>query len=219
MATPKKNNRRPMDITPADKTTPDISSRPLIVGNRSAVADPMVVPDHSSSEPTTSPVLGEHTRVIQPASSVEPDEDNAAIATPKAPTEPSAEITDTDAARVKPAVSPKPVKSAVPHADEDVPAPDDATPSPRPTDDKTPSLVSKLDDKPASADSATAQDEADAEKAAEAERAEHLEELVENKTYFLPINQNQTKTGWVLLLLLVLAVAGGIGYMTTMAHR
>lgn len=222
MVEPKKNNPKSMDITPREETPPDTSSRPLIVSNRAAIADPMVVPDRPSSEPTTSPTLGNHERTIQPvSSSPEPDKPKS---TPTPLPEKTPDTPQTDGAKTAPSepVSPVPEQEPEPEPDHHAEQPA-ATEEPAPTSpvsDKTPSLVSKLDDKKSPAELATPEDEAEAKKTAEAEQAERIEELIENKTYFLPINQSKTRAGWVLFLLFLIVAAGGVvGYMTTVAHR
>lgn len=225
MAAPKKNNPKAMDVTSPENTPPNTSSRPLIVGNRSTIPDPMVVPSSNDvPEPTTSPVLGEHVRRIEPVTPVKSDQESEST-TDTLPIPPGGISTsvyshdDHDEDKGGDAAVASPEKAPAAHTtDTEAPA-KKASLDPE-TEAKTPSLVSKLDDKKSPADAENAEDEAEAKKAAEAEQAEHIEELIENKTYFLPIHQQQHRASWVLLLvLLVLAVAGGIGYMMTMAHR
>lgn len=226
MTESRKNSRKLADVTPSDKTPPTVSSRPLIVSNRT-IADPMVTADRSPATPVASSTLSDRPRAtIQPISTPSKSREVEATAGDSAakaakndvPPKESPTAPDKTEAETAPTTElPRPEPESNDRTDDSMSTKEPTSPQPA-TDEKTPSLVSKLDDKKQPAAATTPEDEAEAKKTAEAERAEHLEELIENKTYFLPISQDSTRTSWVLLLLfLALVVAGAIGYMMTMA--
>ncbi len=202
MAAEKKSDKQVMDVSKPGKTPADASARPIIVGHKPQVQDPMVNtaedtnPEVSapSEEPsTTSPATSK--KVIAPLSELEkPNEDEATESTDS--TEPDASITDTPKEE-----------------------PDEQNDAPTETDEES-SDAAVVD---AVAEQVGAKKKEDAESEEEKKRLAELEKLIAEKKYFVPIGKAHRKSNritlfvtlFLLLVLVGLLVAIDAGLLDT----
>ncbi len=217
-----------IDIAHPGDSAPSPNSKSVIITNRPTMRDPMMNSDSSVTETTENPETTQSATasaapathashgVIQPLeSSPKPVvQETAAIPEPAViEADDSNDQPNTDSAEpvatVQTALAPGPEPSA-----EQQPAPQPAM-TPKPSiEPESPKMTSTgTDAKVGTKDIQTEVNEASAEDA-EAERQANLQKLVDNKTYYLPINtleSQRTKQfvaiGTVLSLLLVVAWA------------
>lgn len=234
--------KNPKTTKPSHTARPVIvSNRPMIKDPMVHAAD---VPATDLDEPSTSPILPKVTaKIITPTESAAPSEPT----NPSSDTAPELDAQQVpqlvkSAQKEKAAEIAKQVTedaAVVPEKPADMAEKKDAKLSTEPTDQDdakdTPEETQSPDenasedaedasdstepelDAPASPDQPDEMAKADAEEAKLTARAEHIQELMEDKTYFLPIKtsaKNSTKAG-VLVLLIAAAAAAGYYYMFT----
>jgi len=239
-----------MDVSSPGKAAPPATSRPVIVSHRPMMPDPMVATS-SPQTPTAPTLAGKGKTIQPLASAAKPAKDTEAdtATTPSSATEAPKEdaapakknitVNDTTDEPVKeeapaPATEKPAEKTEKPTTD--TPAEDDAAASAKqsPASPEKPAAddthdTQKTDDKKSPEDDnltgppSKAMEEkrrAEAEAAAKAER-EKYQKLIEEKTYFVPIDQSASSSGskaatfllFVLLFVLigaVLAVDAGL---------
>jgi hypothetical protein len=180
-AAEKKSEKQVMDVSKPGKTPADASARPIIVGHKPQVQDPMVNtaedtnPEVSapSEEPAaTSPAASK--KVIAPLSELEkPNETEATeSAEPTAPTEPDAPIADTPQEE-----------------------PDEQNDAPTEAGEES-SDAAVVD---AVAEQVGAKKKEDAESEEEKKRLAELEKLIAEKKYFVPIGKAHRKSNRITL--------------------
>lgn len=222
-----------MDVSHPQETVPDASARPLIVGNRSIIQDPMVkgAEDNSDEEPSTSPLLAAHPKKLEPQQSVPPPKkplkasgdtaplvDKVAIKKDKnpAPTDPEI-VSESDAPEeTEESKQTSPTESRAPKK------PEQAAPTDEDSSQSSEEAVETSDsdqDEPANIDEVDQSDKKAAEAEAKAaEQAEHVAELIEQKTYFLPI-KHQARQGSRIALVLLLVAAVTAAVITYMMQQ
>jgi hypothetical protein len=208
-----------VDIAHPGDSAPSPNSKSVIITNRPTMRDPMMntdAPANDTSEPVEADASGSATHashgVIQPLAS-SPKPAVAEVPAVLATAEPAAAKAATDAessiAGDEPVLQtesePQPTSGSTPPPAE-VPNPVTEPEAPKTT-------TSSSDAKVGTKDIQTEADEASAEDA-KAERQANLQKLVDNKTYYLPINTLETQrtkqfvaVGTLLSILLVLAWA------------
>lgn len=194
MAEIKKSGGRHMDVSHPGTSSPSDTSKPVIVGNRPILKDPMVVEVTDNKDENSAKTSTKET-VLQPSSAPE--------LMPEAADKPVTEL-EVDEKKLEAEKSAPPV-------------PVEETPPPEPTEEEKPT---ENEDKPAPADdlAATPEDkqktpgELDAATDAEnAKRDESIQKLIDSKKYYLPINsveQRRSKrfvAAGVLISLLLMA--------------
>jgi hypothetical protein len=173
------------DVASPGKTAPPATSRPIVVTNRSLIAgDPMITAaELPSNEVPSAPIVSRTAKTIAPVSTdVKPDETpsllqpmQTEVSLPATPDEPAAAPTS------------EPEKPATPE-----PAP--ATAEPAPEQDTPPSDEPERQADDMSPERDEAADEAAAEiklSAEEVARQQKLDQLIEERTYVVPINAVQ----------------------------
>jgi hypothetical protein len=215
---PKPKNAKPtvMDVSKPGKSTPSASSRPVIVGHRPIMKDPMV----NQTSPTDTP---------------KPDEDDNTegekIAVSRTAKKVIAPITSESTEEQKDTDSENLVEEVTPSTDEptevepaDAEEVSEETPEEEPVDDKPAENDRSESDKESAKDAAlvkTIVDKAavnkkpkdDNNKLSELEkkRQAELDKLIEDRKYYVPVGQmtkKKRRLGLILFLLLFLAVAG-----------
>lgn len=232
-ATRKKSTKQVMDVARPGKTQPSASSRPVIVGHKPVVQDPMVnegkkMPETSDSEEHKITVKRTSPKVIAPLKSAEDiaaeakEEESATPELPIKPDEPevpeveqSAETEGTDAPE-EPAIPEEESEATVP---ESTPEPEESTPA-----DTGSEKEAKSKDKDSKGKGSSSSDKGsnkkDDKKNAELERRlAEIEKLADEKKYFVHTShttQKQRKTGVIIALVLLLLAAGA--YLTVDAQ-
>jgi len=190
------------DVAKPGKTAPSASSKPIIVTNRPVLRDPMTVENTSGDKASSTTLPLSHLK-IAPLS----DEAKSQLTDDKA-----AADTKTEKAADNAEPAPEPA-SADPETDSK-PEPEAATesaPAETATTDE-PDKESDLttDDEPTKP--VPSNQKAEADQAAADQRAKELEDLVESRKFYLPINQVEKRRAkryaWAgILLIILLAVA------------
>ena len=231
MAKTTKKDDKVMDVAKPGASAPDASSRPVIVGHRTILQDPMVTPvqkDEGKEEPivsTTAPTLKPLTdnahsledikNKKELAKSSKPAEKAAAEEPTKEESKPAAviEVTEPDTKEPEPKESKEPEEQKETEKPADSPEPEE-----KPAEEER---VTEPDTQPESDEAAT---DAVAEQAAKkttskeeqetAARQETVQKLITDKTYNLPIGEAKRKRNMSLgVLLLLLLVAGAVAYL------
>lgn len=187
MAASDKNKKQVMDVSKPGKIPPGASSRPVIVGHKPQVQDPMVTAEETKDETpetpgtkpeaTTSPAMSK--KVIIPLSEADKKTDEPAEIEPTEEAEQPSETTEEPEE-----------KESTPAAEETeepkAPEPDDAADSV-----VVDAVIDQVGDKK--------QDEIEAEE--ERKRQESIEMLVAEKKYFVPIGKAHKKSNQISLVL------------------
>jgi hypothetical protein len=193
MAASDKNKKQVMDVSKPGKTPASASSRPVIVGHKPQVQDPMMTteetkdetPETSETTPeVSSPALSK--KVITPLSEADKDADEPAE---DEPTEEASEEPE----QVSEAAEEPDEKQAAPVTEE---AEEPKTPEPEDSTDSAvvDAVIDQVGDKK--------QDEIEAEE--ERKRQETIEKLVAEKKYFVPIGKAHKKSNQISLVLTLL---------------
>lgn len=185
-----KNEKQVMDVSKPGKTPADASARPVIVGHKTLVQDPMVNADVNSEAATTeaeaepappSPSTGK--KVIAPL-----EDSTTSETTPE--TTPAAEITNEQ----------KPEETEKPAAEEKLDEP------PVESEESTDSaVVDAVIDQVGNKKKENELSEEDRK------RQEHLDKLVEEKKYFVPIGKAHKGSSRLLLIFTLLLLVVFIG--------
>lgn len=204
MAASDKNKKQVMDVSKPGKTAAEASSRPVIVGHKPLVQDPMVTAEESKEETTdaipetNSPAASK--KIIAPLSDAdkEIDEPNDpdAVSDEPAAADDGNEALEQDEAAEEPA------------ADEAETTEDAEAETPPPETESTDSVVvdaviDQVGDKK--------QDELEAEE--ERKRQESISKLVAEKKYFVPIGKAHRKSGRASLIITLFLLAVLIGVL------
>ena len=200
---PKAADKKVMDVAKPGKSAPSSTSKPVIVGHKPMIQDPMVTPSENGEEaavPKEEKVATRSVKKIVPLS----DQAEAQEEKP-AETEPTSE-TATDSVDEKPAE-----EEAKESADEEPAAAEaeEAAPAEEPTDKPSTDETAAVD---AIASQATKRKEGDLTEE-EKKKAEAINKLIEDKTYYLKIGQAHHKrntTVFALLGFVLLVVIGGV---------
>lgn len=211
MAEKQKSNApssKAMDVAKPGKSTPSASSRPIIVGNKQTVQDPMVNDKQATqSGEQTIAVRRSAPQVIAPLSETE-----KLAAEGKADTTAEPSETEQNAAQAEP---PAPTEGAV--VDEEQSAESAASTSDsggssssgssKDSGGKSSSIVDAVVDQ-----ASKNKDKKDDKKQAELEKRQaEIEKLIEEKKYYVPtaqVTKKQRKTRWAALLLVILLLIG-----------
>lgn len=220
------DKKKVMDVSNPGKAAPSATSRPVIASHRPMMADPMVA--SSSPEAPTAPTLAGKGKTIQPLAGAKPADtaSKSAAIEVKGDTEKTAE---TETPSVKETASPTPPdpapgKGKKPDSDEAKKAEASAS-----TESETKKKTSVTTTTPPAQDDDVKQDsaskdeadggppskameekrKAEAEAAAKAER-EKYQKMIDEKTYFAPIDQHVSSSagGKVFMVLLFVVLLG-----------
>lgn len=190
MAAPKKTEKQVMDVSKPGKTPADASARPIIVGHKMLVQDPMVTETAEKTEEAVTETVAEvetdekpavspssSKRIIAPLSTEEKSEDTESEKSSKA--EPEAAVSEESSA---------------------------AETATQATSDNDAVVVDAVIDQVADKKKVDEQQEAD-----ERKKRETLEKLVADKKYFVPLGRSHHKSGHGLVVLTVLLGAAFLG--------
>lgn len=179
------------DVTKPGKTAPSASSRPIIVGHKPSIQDPMVNDENSSVEEPKMDVKRTAPKVVEPLNSSA--EQKQVVAESSKNVEAS-DVTDTESGIVQSGL------------DTD-------------RDSEVAEMVESTDkdNSTATVDAVIGQDAKDKSKKVDkkadelAKREEEVQKLIDSKKYFVnvtPSTSNKRKKAWVLLLVVVLLLIG-----------
>lgn len=188
MSEAKEPNKQVMDVSHPGKTAPPLTSKPVIVTNRTILKDPMVV-DTTETDDKKAEEAPKNTVAKAPvASDIETSEpkEKEVVAKPEHVVQPIA----APEAEEKPAEEPK----------KDEPKPESAKPA-----EPTPTTQNSEDDADNGAVITDAQIEAEA--AAEVARDAQVQKLIDSKKYYVPVNAvEKRRTKRVIALGIILSI-------------
>lgn len=190
---PKNNDDKVFDISKPGKSQPAATSKPVIVGHKSMVEDPMVVAANKPEATTPAPVAVEPedkpagSPVVEEKGSIDEASHTAKVVTPPSDAAPAAEGDNEKPGETE--AKPPEEKLAEEAVADSVPDEKDDNKEVKPADSK----------------------ETEAEKA----KAAAIQELIENKKYAVKIGEVQRKrhSHWTLAILVLLLVAIFTAYL------
>ena len=184
--------KKVMDVAKPGTSTPDIGSKPMVIGHKSMASDPMVAQTKSVELPKEeAPQLTEATKVtITPPNNDLKADDNAENIEEKS------KITEPVETETQPEESEKGKEQEVKEESQPDADKDKAAENKEEDDKKTPEAKKAEEDKAA------------ADKALEQE--EHLQKLIEEKKYFVPIKQAKNTSARTFLVSFVIVAIIGV---------
>jgi len=197
---PKATEKKVMDVAKPGKSAPSSTSKPVIVGHKPMIQDPMVTPSESGEETTTS--SEEKVTSTRSVKKIVPlGDQEEAKKEDAADDEPAAETAEDDS---------KEEKSKESTAEETTEAVAEEAPAEAETAEEKPSTdeTAAVD---AIASQATKRKEGDLTEE-EKKKAEAINKLIEDKTYYLKIghaNKKRNSTIYALLALVLVVLVGG----------
>ncbi len=201
----KTDSKKTMDVSAPGKQTPDTSARPIIVGHKPMIKDPMVKPEDTqevvaTEEPAVEPII-HMTKTIEPPKEIEVSEqaqpstsDGVSGAEEAAP---SAEVTE----EITPPTETLP-------QEEEAPAEEAEQPADEPVESNESAEVDAIAEQVDAGKKDKAPDEE------EKKRKEQIQKLVTEKKYFVPIGQvtRRRKNRQAIIVLVLLIVLAGAGF-------
>lgn len=209
MANKPKNSKKTMDVSKPGKSAPDISARPILTTHQPVVDDPMFVKSESKTSEDSAPVTAKsppsRSKMILPMSEQEKIEATTETAPESEPTEsaPTSAVEPTEAEE-KPDTESKPETKEEPETE----ATNTEETDPESNEEAIVDAVADQVDLKSKKKNDQLTEEEKAKQAA-------LQKLIDEKTYFLPIDaahHGGGSHGVVIILLLLLALAGA--YLT-----
>lgn len=190
MAAPKKTEKQVMDVSKPGKTPADASARPIIVGHKMLVQDPMVTETAEKTEETVTEAVAEVETDEKPP--VSPSSSKRIIA-PLSAEEKSGDTESENTSQTEPEAAVSEESAAAETATQD-------------TSDNDAAVVDAVIDQVADKKKVDEQQEAD-----ERKKRETLEKLVAEKKYFVPLGRSHHKSGHGLTVLTILLGATFLG--------
>jgi hypothetical protein len=212
MPAKKSPNAKIIDISAPDQTSPDPTSRPVVVTNRPVLTnDPMMV-DQDVPESTpglpTAPVVSRQAKTINPIAAAkepeaEPTTEKASEATPTPVTVVEADASPEVVVAEKPKISEKPAETTpAPEKEEPEAAKEDVSKAPEEAKDE-PAQEAPAEAEPTEEEAKAKHDATDAkEQEVDTARQKELEELIAGGKYVVPINAVELKRARIITITL-----------------
>lgn len=207
-----------MDVAKPGTSAPDASARPVIVGHRTLLQDPMVTPAQndedkaeevtvSKTAPTLKPLNEPAPKKVTVKSEEKEDEDDTTESAPAYVIEsvkPKAEEPKEDSKPEEPEKKPEPKETSKEKEPPEKSEPEVATEQPKTDSDEAATE--------AVAEQAAAKKTTEKEDKEAAARQEAVQKLITEKTYNLPIGEAKRKRNMSLILLLLLLLLLVLAY-------
>lgn len=200
MSEAKEPNKQVMDVSHPGKTAPPLTSKPVIVTNRTILKDPMVVDtseedDKKAEDAPKTPAA--KAPVASDIESVEPKEKEVA-AKPEHVVQPIAE----------------PVVEDKPADDKPIEEPKKAEPTPEPAKPTEPAPSNQESDDDSDNGAVITDAQIEAEAAAEVARDAQVQKLIDSKKYYVPVNAvEKRRTKRVIALGIVLSIVLALAWV------
>lgn len=181
-----------VDVAQPGKTAPPLTSKPVIVTNRTILKDPMVVEKPAEDEKKTDATPKTKAPVASDIETTEPKTDETVAVKPEHVLEPSPTAPVTEEAEPKDDAPEEPAKPA--------------EAEPKPAEETSPD---KADDQDSETDDGASLTDAqiEAEATAEAARDAQVQKLIDSKKYYVPVNAvEKRRTKRVIALGVVLSI-------------
>lgn len=203
----KKENKKVFDVTKPGKSTPSASARPVIIGHKPMIQDPMVAVQKDPT-PTAPPIPEKDQELSEAEDATEPKAKKTTAVVIEPPKDLTLENEDTTVEKDE--QEPKPVDEPV---EQETPAENKPSVEDEPKeepDEETTNDTDEMNGVGAVADQVVKKKEQEELDQAEKAKQEAVEKLIQEKTYNLPIGEKRRKRRWTgliifLFLLLVLA--------------
>lgn len=185
MASTYKNNKQVMDVSKPGKTAPTASAKPVIVGHGPMVQDPMVTPEASPE-----------------AELATPEQATPEVSSPAAGKKVITPLTESDKVTETSVDEPVAEVAEVPQEEPKLEEPEQVT------EETTESAV--VD---AVIDQVGSKKKEDIVSEEDRKKQEHIDTLIEEKKYFVPIGKTHGKSGGVILIITLLLLLVLIGLL------
>lgn len=181
-----------MDVSKPGSTAPDASSKPVIVGHKPMVADPMVSrKGNAESEPKP---LAQTGKKLEPISA-------------------DMKVTEKKEGQPKKAEAPKTEPEVTPSEKPEITEPKPEVPETKPEEAKSPEPEETEEKKPKDD---KAKEEEEKKLAAEAEAAAKVQELIDSKKYFVKIDDSNTRSIKTFVMTVLIVVLVGTMALTAL---